>query len=98
MAERNAYWQWFLDHWNDREALKVIEESANGAGIEWIDYRVPVAKPDPVFLHLRFRPRTTYESGVFAYSLVSRAYKHGLRLIGTLKSEPDLDVLAAFDC
>jgi hypothetical protein len=95
-AERDRYWQWFIDRYDDREALRVVENASNGGAIEWIDFRVPVAKPT-VFLHLHCRPRAKYESGVFAYPFISRGYKHGLRVVGTLKSEPDLDVLAVYE-
>ena len=45
-------------------------------------------------MHLHLGARGKYDTGVFAYNLVNRTFKHGVRLVGTLKSEPDLNVLA----
>jgi hypothetical protein len=42
-------------------------------------------------------PAGKYDTGVFAYNFIKRGYKHGLRLIGTLKSEPDMNVLAIYE-
>ena len=42
-------------------------------------------------------PRGDYATGIFAYNFINRGLKHGLRLVGTLKSEPDLNVLAIFE-
>ena len=48
-------------------------------------------------MHLHIKPRGQYETGTFAYNFIIRAFEHGLRLVGTLKSEPDLNVLAIFE-
>ena len=64
--------------------------------IRWIDYRVPLTK-DGDTLHLHISPTETYDTGVFAYNFIKRGHKHGLRLVGTLKSEPDMNVLAIYD-
>ncbi len=69
---------------------------ADGGRTRWIDYRVPVT-PDGTTVHLHVCGREQYDTGTFAYNLIKRGYKHGLRLVGTLKSEPDVNVLAIFD-
>ena len=33
----------------------------------------------------------------FGYNFVHCADKHGMRVVGTLKSEPDMNVLALYD-
>ena len=96
-AQRNAYWQWFAENFDDREALNVVEDAARGAKIQWIAYRVSFGGDTGPFLHLTVTARGRYETGIFGYNFINRGTKHGLRLIGTLKSEPDIDVLAIFE-
>jgi hypothetical protein len=36
-------------------------------------------------------------TGVFAYNVIRRGERYGLRIIGSLKSKPALNVLAAFE-
>lgn len=77
--------------------MVVVEEAAAENGrIRWIDYRVPLTE-DGDTLHLHLCPSGNYDTGTFAYNFVKRGYKHGLRLVGTLKSEPDMNVLAIYD-
>ena len=64
--------------------------------IRWIDYRVPLTDEGDT-LHLHISPAGKYDTGVFAYNFIKRGFKHGLRLVGTLKSEPDMNVLAIYD-
>ncbi len=95
-----AYWQWFSTGMRKSPNLATIavEETiaAGGGRVQWIDYRVPLGdgiKP----LHLHISGRGAYDTGVFAYNLIQRGFKHGLRVVGTLKSEPDVNVLAIFE-
>lgn len=97
LAQRNAYWQWFAENFDDRVALKVVEDAASGARVQWIAYRVSFGDDTGPFLHLTVTARAKYDTGIFGYNLINRGLKHGLRLIGTLKSEPDIDVLAVFE-
>jgi hypothetical protein len=94
---RNAYWEWFAEEFDDRHALEVVEEAAKGGRIAWIAFRVPLNGTKGPFLHLLIAGRGQYETGVFAYNLINRGSKHGMRLVGTLKTEPDLNVLAIFE-
>ena len=94
--ERQAYWAWFDERFDEVSAMEVVERAVGTERIEWIDYRVSVG-PGRHFLHLHLAPRGSYDTGSFAYRFVKRGYKHGLRLVGTLSSEPDMNVLAVFE-
>jgi hypothetical protein len=77
--------------------MVAVEEASSHKGrIRWIDYRLPVTRAGDT-LHLHVCPAGRYDTGVFAYNLIKRGFKHGLRLVGTLKSEPDMNVLAIYD-
>jgi hypothetical protein len=96
-AERKTYWQWFEANYSATRAMVAIEEAASANGkIRWIDYRLPLTA-DGETLHLHVCPAGRYDTGVVAYNFVKRGFKHGIRLIGTLKSEPDMNVLAIYD-
>jgi hypothetical protein len=97
VQERKQYWQWFEKNFNAVSALIAIEKAASENGkIRWIDYRLPLTA-DGDTLHLHVCPRSAYDTGVLAYNFLKRGSKHGLRLVGTLKSEPDLNVLAIYE-
>jgi hypothetical protein len=94
---RKAYWQWFDENFSAQQAVEVVEEATFTHGrIRWIDYRLPIAQ-DGSTLHLHLCPSSHYDTGIFAYNFIKRGLKHGLRLIGTLKSEPDMNVLAIYE-
>ena len=38
-----------------------------------------------------------YDAGVFAYKLIRRGWRYGLRIVGSLKSQPALNVLAIYE-
>lgn len=92
------YWKFFAEHFlAGRHAMVAVEDASTEAGrIQWIDYRLPLDAAGNT-LHLHFCPNGEFDTGVFAYQLIRRGYKHGLRLVGTLKSGPALNVLAAFE-
>ncbi len=95
--ERKKYWQWFDANFSATRAMIAIEEAASANGkIRWIDYRVPLT-PEGDTLHLHICPATNYDTGTFAYNFVKRGFSHGVRLIGTLKSGPDMNVLAIYE-
>lgn len=97
--DKDRYFDWFHDHGNDRIALKVLEDTVNDKSVSWVDFNVRVQKPPTTgrYLHLHIAARGHYDTGVFAYNLITRAFNYGVRLVGTLKSGPDLNVLAVFD-
>lgn len=95
--ERKQYWNSFIEKFNDTEAMVAVEEAAKGLGrLRWIDYRLRLGANGDT-LHLHCCPTEKYDTGVFAYNLIKRGHKHGLRIVGTLKSEPDLNVLAIYE-
>jgi hypothetical protein len=92
------YWKDLAENFNSLKAMQALEHQiANGKSrIRWIDYRVPLKDAGrPVHLHIV--ARGNYDTGVFAYNLVRRGARHGIRLVGTMKSAPDINVLALFD-
>lgn len=102
--KRKAYWGWFRKHFSPNLVMNILEEeiTRNDGRIRWIAFRVPLGDTNsPIYderpLHLHICGREEHDTGVFAYNLVGRGYKHGLRVVGTLKSEPDVNVLAIFE-
>src|SRR5262249_7857362 len=93
---RRVYWSVFREHFSATKAMIAVEQAAGAGRIRWIDYRLPITDRGDT-LHLHCCPGGHYDTGVFAYNLIKRGFKHGLRLVGTLKSEPDLNVLAIYD-
>lgn len=94
---RNYYWKWFKQQFRGKRGIQIIEEAAEQHGdIRWIDFRLPLDDSGET-LHLHIQGRGEYNTGTFAYNLVKRGYKHGLLLVGTIKSEPDMDVLAVYE-
>ena len=41
--------------------------------------------------------RGEFDTGVFAYNLIKRGWRRGLRIVGSLKSKPALNVLAIYE-
>ena len=98
--EQAAYFKWFAEHFDDRIALKVVESAVKDRQIAWIDYNVSLAGDSltaPPFMHLHLVGHGAYDTGVFGYNFIVRGFNHGLRIVGTLKSGPDLNVLAVFE-
>lgn len=96
-AERKRYWQWFDKNYSATTAMSEIEKAATKNGrIRWIDYRLPLNN-EGESLHLHVHPFEKYDTGDLAYKFVKRGFKHGIRIVGTLKSEPDMNVLAIYE-
>jgi len=96
-GERRKYWQWFDKNYSATTAMSEIEKSATKNGrIRWIDYRLPL-NDEGDSLHLHVHPVGKYDTGDLAYNFVKRGFKHGIRIVGTLKSEPDMNVLAIYE-
>ncbi len=95
--DRRKYWEWFSEHFNETIAMVTVEEEVKGRPLNWIAYRVVLPGVGEPFLHLWVAGRGRFDTGTFAYNFVKRGFKHGLRIVGTLKSEPDLNVLAVFE-
>lgn len=95
-VQRDAYWNWFADNWNADKAVMVVEEViGTGGRPRWIAYRMTF--PGGATLHLDVSARGDYDTGVFACNFIRRGERHGLRIVGSLKSQPALNVLAAYD-
>jgi hypothetical protein len=95
--ERAKYWAWFDTKFSATKAMIAVENAASENGkIRWIDYRLPISRSGDT-LHLHLCPAGNYDTGVFAYNFIKRGFKHGIRLVGSMKSEPDMNVLAIFD-
>lgn len=91
------YWGWFDRTFSARVALEKVEELVSKEGrVEWVNYRVPRGS-DGGPVHLNVCGRCAFSTGTFAYQLIRRGFKHGLRVVGTLKSEPAVNVLAIFE-
>ena len=94
--QRDAYWRWFADHWNADKAVQVVEDVIGAGGRpRWIAYRVIFGTGQT--LHLDVTARGDYDTGIFAYYFIRRGERHGLRIVGSLKSQPALNLLAAYD-
>lgn len=92
----NKYWRWFDEHWNAMKVLAALEKATSKTGRpRWVNYRVPVQ--DGLTLHLNVVGYGNYDTGIFAYSLIRRGYRHGVRIVGTVRSEPGLNVMAIYD-
>jgi hypothetical protein len=95
--KRKEYWQWFDKNFSATKAMVAVENAVSENGkIQWIDYRLPITTEGDT-LHLHICPSGAYDTGVLAYNFIKRGYKHGIRLVGTLKSEPDMNVLAIYE-
>jgi len=96
MRQRDAHWNWYAEHWNTDEVVKVVEEViGDGGRPRWIDYKMTFATGDELNLHVI--AYGGYDTGVFAYNLIRRGWRYGVRLVGSLKSQPSLNVLAIYD-
>ena len=96
-AKRDEYFKWFADNFSSRIAMETLEDMVGDGKLAWLDIRVPFGQDPEVHLHLSLSPLGRYPSGVFAYQFIHRSTKHGVRIVGTLKSEPDVNVLAVFE-
>ena len=95
--ERKNYWAEFAESYNATDAMLALEKAAKGRGrIRWIAFRVPLIDEGDS-LHLHIHAAEKYDTGTFAYNFIKRGHKHGFRVIGMLKSEPDLNVLAIYE-
>lgn len=100
---RSVYWLEVNKRFESQAVLRAIEGASGGerARFDWIDFRVlfdadagssPIQPP-----HLHFVARGAYPTGTFAYQLVRRAERHGVRIVGTLKKGQDINVLAVYE-
>jgi hypothetical protein len=96
-VKRRDYWEFFRDNFNSGVAMVAVEaKGSNTESIRWIDYRVPLGDKKP-WLHLSVSANGRYHTGTFAYRWIRRGYHYGLRIVGTMKSGPAMNVLAVFE-
>jgi hypothetical protein len=94
--QRDAYWDWFDKAWNPDVIVRVMEDVIKAGGRpRWIDYRVYLATGERLYMHVAGHGE--YDTGAYAYNLVKRGWRHGLRIVGTLKSKPAMNVLAIYE-
>lgn len=100
-VERHAIWNQLIQRFDARLAMFLLEEAGRdhgGAKYEWIDFRLPWGNaypPSP--LHLHISPRAQYSMGTFAHAFVHRGESRGVRIVGSLKSGGDINVLAIYE-
>lgn len=96
-SKRKAYWDWFSEHYSAQVTMVELEKALAGVRrIRRIDYRVGLGSGVPS-CHLQICPSPDDSVMTFAYSMIKRGHKHGLRIVGLLRSEPDIQVLAVFE-
>ena len=79
--------------------MRGVEQAGKNSGrIDWIDFRLLRANDvDIAAKHFHISARGAYPPGTFASQLVRRAEHHGTRILGTLKSGSDVNVLAIYE-
>ncbi|WP_254522124.1 hypothetical protein [Natrinema caseinilyticum] len=89
-------WRQYIRYFDCDDCINAVETATDreSGDIRWIDFRVPLSDEKTARLH--FEPRGKYHAGKFAHNLIRMSLKHGLRIIGTVKTEPDIHVLAAY--
>jgi hypothetical protein len=92
------YWKWFETNFNAERSLAVLEAAATENGrIEWVDFRVPLNDVVET-MHLPIDVAGKYNTGTFAYRLIRRrGVGHGMRVVGSLRDGPDVNVLALYE-
>lgn len=94
--QRDVYWNWFAEHWYADKAVTVVEDVIGvGGRPRWIAYRMTFG--NGTGLHVDVTARGDYDTGVFAYNFIRRSWRYGLRIVGSLKSQPALNVLATYE-
>ena len=97
-AER---WGELVSRFDARIAMHVLEDAGQkhgGSRFEWIDFRMAWGdggSPSP--LHLHVVPNGQYSMGTFAHAFIRRGYGNGVRIVGTLKTGGDINVLAIYE-
>ncbi len=98
--KREEYWKALTERFSSRVATEIVEEASVGPGgaaerLAWIDFRIPIGNGHT--LHLHCVPDGGVHTGVFAYNLVRRGFRHGVKLVGTMKAGLAVNTLAIFD-
>ena len=97
-AER---WGELITRFDSRVAMQIVEEAGKkhgGARFDWIDFRMPwgsTGAPSPFHLHIV--PAGRYSMGTFAHAFIQRGGSNGVRIVGTLKTGGDINVMAIYE-
>jgi hypothetical protein len=94
--KRAEYWGALKGNFSSRAAMQEIEKAGEEARIGWIDFRI-LFKEGGQTAHLHVVPAGRYHTGVFGYNFVHRGFRFGCRIVGSLKSGNDLNVLAIYE-
>ncbi len=94
--KRAAYWGAVSQNFKSRVAMQELEKACSPGRIGWIDFRV-LFDDDGSTGHLHVVPAGKAHAGVFGYNFVHRGYKYGCRVVATLKSGTDMNVLAIYE-
>lgn len=96
--ERRVYWKALAEKYESRTAMEVLEAAMeDGRKLDWVDFRLSL-NSDGDTVHLHACPRGQYSAGTFGYNFIRRGNRKGVRIVGSLKRGPDLNVLAIFEC
>jgi hypothetical protein len=95
-SKRKEYWAAIEQNFRSRIAMEEVEKACSEGRIGWIDFRL-LFKRDGATAHLHIVPGGRSYAGVFAYNFIHRGYKHGCRVVGSLKSGNDVNVLAIYE-
>lgn len=95
--KKTDHWNALMEHYDNWMAVRTVDHGfGNEHRIEWIDFRVKVnTRSRPV--HVHFAPIGKYHAGDFAYNIVRRGFKEGLRLVGQLKRGCDVNVISLYE-
>ncbi|WP_394538829.1 hypothetical protein PRJ39_25265 [Lysobacter enzymogenes] len=100
-AKKAERWGELVSRFDARIAMSVLEEAGlkhDGARFEWIDFRMAWGEDgSPSPLHLHVVPNGNYSMGTFAHAFIRRGYGNGVRIVGTLKTGGDVNVLAIYE-
>ena len=96
VEKRREYWGALEDCFKSRIAMQELEKACSPGRIGWIDFRI-LFDPDGRTGHLHVVPAGNAHTGVFGYNFVHRGYKHGCRVLATLKAGTDMNVLAIYE-
>lgn len=95
-AKQALHWDAYATAFDSEIAMRVVESAR--ARLHWIDYRVCAPGAFGVSpLHLNILARGAYANGTFAYKFIRRADHVGIRIIGTLKRDKDVNVLGVYE-
>ena len=95
-VKQALHWDAYAHAFDSELAMRVVESAR--ARLHWIDYRVCAKGVFGVSpLHLNILARGAYANGTFAYKFVRRADHVGIRIIGTLKRDKDVNVLGIYE-